>query len=162
MSMIFDDDLGSVSSCPGCHMVTSTSENERDTQVQWWCEWSTLYVILLTIVVPAARCGTSGSSRWIRRSLQARPCKIHNCQRQIRESDSGLTTRSLMIVRDNSGAYAWDVDASCPVSEVLASRLFELLPYHLQNTRKSADRGKMTGFCPYPKFLAKTCNPHIR
>ena len=35
MSMIFDDDTGSLSSCPGCHMVTSTSENEHNTQVQW-------------------------------------------------------------------------------------------------------------------------------
>lgn len=35
MSMIFDGGLGALSSCPGCKLVTSKTEKELDSQVQW-------------------------------------------------------------------------------------------------------------------------------
>ena len=35
MSMIFDGSIGGRSSCPGCKLVTSKTEEEHDSQVQW-------------------------------------------------------------------------------------------------------------------------------
>ena len=35
MSMIFDGSVGGRSSCPGCKLVTSKTEEELDSQVQW-------------------------------------------------------------------------------------------------------------------------------
>ena len=35
MSMIFDGSIGGRSSCPGCQLVTSKTEEELGSQVQW-------------------------------------------------------------------------------------------------------------------------------